>query len=117
MWCFDDRFTEALEKFKALTPNIHFDDIRLASGGLKRLASPEKESDREAILEEIFKSVKLHHSDTVFIMAHNECGDFDGNTDVNFYLGELKKAERVIKERFNVKIVKLFVDFDGVYKV
>ncbi len=117
LWCFDDRFTEALEKLKTSMPGEHFDDVRIASGGLKKLASPEKESDREEVLEEIFKSVKLHHSNTVFMMAHNECGDYGGNTDRDFYLKELAKAEHVIQEHFNMEVVKLFVDFDGIYRV
>ncbi len=117
LWCFDDRFTEALEKFKASMPGARFDDVRMASGGLKKLASPEKESDQKEILEEISKSVRLHQSHTIFIMAHNECGDYGGITDRDFYLNELAKAERVIQENFSVKIVKLFVDFDGIYEV
>lgn len=117
IWCFDARFDKALEKFMTMTPEYQFDVIKVA-GGVKQIASPERETDRNFILDQIAASIRLHKSETVIIMSHNECGAYDGKTDIGFYLGELKKGEDILENRFaGKKIIKIFVDFDGIYEV
>ena len=120
LWCFDARFANALEKYKAMTPQYIFDVIKVA-GGVKSIATPESEidSDREFVVEQITASIKLHKSEAIVIMAHDECGAYGGKRDaLDFYLEELEKGEKFLGERFpEKKVVKLFVAFDGIYQI
>ncbi len=116
IWCFDDRFSEALEKFLAMTPEYQFDVVKIA-GGVKQISSPENESDRDFILRQVAASIKLHKSEKVVLMAHTECGAYGGKIDVQFYVNELEEGEKTLRNFLHVDVVKLFVDFDGIYRL
>jgi hypothetical protein len=60
----------------------HPDPIKIA-GGAKSLASPEQESDREFILDQIRKSMQLHGTTRAILMAHSDCGAY-GNLAMAF---------------------------------
>ena len=49
LWCFDNRFDLAFQKFLKRIGVKYSDPIKIA-GGAKSLASPELESDREFVL-------------------------------------------------------------------
>lgn len=117
VWCFDDRFTPALERLKTLYPGAS--DIIKIAGGVKSLSSPDNVSDRDFILDQIGASIRLHNAARIFLMAHNQCGACGGAEDVDFYLQELEKGEKAVKDRFGdqKEIVKIFVDFNGMYQV
>ena len=113
VWCFDDRFSPLLESFMREKQFSHIDLIKIA-GGAKDLASPADASAREYLLDQIAKSIKLHHAPLVILMAHSECGAYDGSMDENFYIAELKKAANVVKEKFpEISIESYFADFEG----
>ncbi len=59
LWCFDNRFELGFRKFLKRVGVVHSDPIKIA-GGAKVLASPERESDREFVLDQIRKSMRLH---------------------------------------------------------
>jgi hypothetical protein len=58
LWCFDNRFDLGFRKFLKRIGVIYSDPIKVA-GGAKSLASPEPETDREFVLEQIRKSMRL----------------------------------------------------------
>lgn len=51
--------------------------IRVA-GGAKCLATPDPESERDFVLEQIPKSIRLHGTDRVVLMVHSDCGAYGG---------------------------------------
>src|SRR3989344_4775730 len=66
VWCFDDRFAHALEVFLK-AKNIGHKDLVCIAGGLKTLASPDSQDDREFVLAQIKASIALHHSPMVHL--------------------------------------------------
>src|SRR3989344_3835639 len=100
VWCFDDRFAPALHEFLKVKHIVHKDLICIA-GGLKTLASPDTEGDREFVLSQIQASLKLHKPQVVYLMVHSDCGKYGGltafgsdeHTELEQYRIEAKKAE------------------------
>ena len=77
LWCFDNRFELGFRKFLKRIGVMNSDPIKIA-GGAKCLASPDHESDREFVLEQIRKSMKLHGTRRVILMVHSDCGAYGG---------------------------------------
>src|SRR3984885_11405609 len=82
LWCFDNRFDLSFLKFLKRIGVVHSDPIKIA-GGAKCLASPERESDREFVLEQIRKSMRLHGTRRVILMLHSDCGAYGGLAGVS----------------------------------
>ena len=80
VWCFDNRFDLGFRKFLKRIGVTNSDPIKIA-GGAKCLASPELETDREFVLEQIRKSMRLHGTRRVILMLHSDCGAYRGLTD------------------------------------
>ncbi len=122
-WCFDNRFWKLFLLY--IQEEEWFDPIFVA-GGAKDLASPETESDREYAVNQFAKSIKLHNPATIALMAHAECGAYgkkfnNPEEERKFYSEELIKAEAALLDRpfllKEIKIVRLYADFEGLYKV
>src|SRR5947209_8501084 len=77
IWCFDNRFELGFRKFLKRVGVANSDPIKIA-GGAKSLASPEHETDREFVLEQIRKSMRLHGTNRVILMLHSDCGAYGG---------------------------------------
>src|SRR5580692_8236547 len=77
LWCFDNRFELGFRKFLKRIGITNSDPIKIA-GGAKCMASPEHESDREFVLEQIRKSMRLHGTRRVILMLHSDCGAYGG---------------------------------------
>jgi hypothetical protein len=77
LWCFDNRFELGFRKFLKRIGITNSDPIKIA-GGAKCMASPEHESDREFVLEQIGKSMRLHGTRRVILMLHSDCGAYGG---------------------------------------
>ena len=126
VWCFDNRFSALLEEFKRAHNFAHTDLVKVA-GGAKGLSSPGKPYERKYVLDQIAKSLTLHHSKKIVLMVHSGCGDYGRKFDerINeekFYFGKLNKAETVLKEflkttRREAQIFKYFADFDGLVEL
>lgn len=124
VWCFDDRFALALREFLKAKKLSHKDLICIA-GGLKTLASPDNESDREFVLGQIRASVALHHTPMVYLMVHSDCGKYGGlaafggdqHTELEQYRIEAKKAEEYLTKNLpqDIRIESVFANFAGVY--
>ena len=65
LWCFDNRFELGFRKFLKRIGVNSSDPIKIA-GGAKCMASPEHETDREFVLEQIRKSMRLHGTRRVY---------------------------------------------------
>lgn len=77
VWCFDHRFDLVLHKLMKRIGVEYFDPI-LVAGGAKCLAGDDQESDRQFVLEQIRKSMRLHGTRTVLLMLHSDCGAYGG---------------------------------------
>src|SRR5580658_7714072 len=77
VWCFDNRFNLGFTKFLKRIGVVNADPIKVA-GGAKCLASPELERDREFVLEQIRKSIRLHGTKLAILMLHSDCGAYGG---------------------------------------
>src|SRR3954465_7800860 len=75
--CFDNRFELGFRKFLKRRGVVNSDPIKIA-GGAKSLASPEHEADRQFLLDQIRKSIRLHGTRRVILMLHSDCGAYGG---------------------------------------
>lgn len=126
VWCFDNRFQLGFSKYLKRLGVVNADPIKIA-GGSKSLASPEHEGDREFVLDQIRKSIRLHGTQLVILMLHSDCGAY-GGLDAGFggdaalearrQEEELRRAaECVRKEIPGVEVRAYFVDFEGIWEV
>lgn len=125
VWCYDHRFEAALRKLLKKIGVFAYDLVRVA-GGAKLLVSPEQESDRLFVLDQIRKSIKLHHTKNVVLMLHSDCGAYgglaafhgDAKKEAQHHNSELQKATIFLKEQIPELTVKAyFVDFDGIWEI
>lgn len=123
VWCFDHRFEPVMRKLLKRTGITSPDTIQ-AAGGAKCLATPEREEDREFVLEQIRKSVRLHGTDRVVLMVHSDCGAYGGlaafggdtRAEARHHGEELRRAEACVQREFPaISIVSYYVDFEGVW--
>ena len=125
IWCFDNRFELGFRKFLKRIGVVNSDPIKVA-GGAKCLATPDLESERQFVLEQIRKSMRLHGARRVILMLHSDCGAYggldagfggDAATERAHHHEELRRAadnlERAIP---GVEISAYFVDFEGVWQ-
>ena len=122
--CFDDRFWKAFKSFLRSQGMRHIDPESVA-GGAKIFSSPEKETDRDFMLRELEKSIKLHHTKKVLLFTHHDCGacggfgrfDNDRQKELDFHTGEHKKAREVIQTRFpDLDVETYFIDERGIVR-
>lgn len=126
LWCFDNRFDSGFYKFLKGIGVVHSDPIKIA-GGAKSLASPENESEREFVLDQIRKSIRLHDTKRVILMVHSDCGaygglaeGFHGDTDAEslHHQQELQRAAANLSAAIpGLEIQGYFVDFEGIWDV
>jgi hypothetical protein len=124
VWCFDNRFELGFRKFLKRSGVVYSDPIKIA-GGAKCLASPERETDREFVLDQIRKSIRLHGTRRVILMVHSDCGAYGGLAAFEnkpelelAHLGrELRQATQAVSQAIpGLKIDAYYVDFEGVWE-
>ncbi len=126
LWCYDNRFELGFRKFLKRIGVINSDPIKIA-GGAKCLASPEREADRQFVLDQIRKSVQLHGTRRVILMLHSDCGAYggldngfkgDARAEALHHRDELRAAAAHLEDAIpGLTIECYFVDFEGVWKV
>lgn len=126
VWCFDDRFSGLLKKFIEVKGFKHVDLIKVA-GGAKSLASPAGDAEKEYLLDQIAKSIKLHQTPLVVLAVHADCGTYgksfdNNNADQEFYAGELSRAKETVESflkqtNAGASVEKYFADFDGLSRI
>ena len=124
--CFDNRFEMGFRKFLKRVGILNSDPIKLA-GGAKSLASPEHESDREFVLEQIRRSIRLHGTKRAILMLHSDCGAYgglaaafcgDARAEAEHHCEELRRAAEGLREAIPaLEVLGYFVDFEGVWEV
>lgn len=125
VWCFDNRFELGFRKFLNRIGVLNTDPIKIA-GGAKSLASPEQESDRAFVVEQIRKSMRLHGTTQAILMLHSDCGAYgglaggfkgDAQAEREHHRAELKAAAVWLHgELPDLTIKTYFVDFEGVWE-
>jgi hypothetical protein len=125
VWCYDHRFELALRKLLKRVGVMRSDPIRIA-GGAKCLAAPDKETDREFVLEQLRWSMQLHGTDTVLLMLHSDCGAYGGlsafgndpQKEIQNHKAHLQLAATFLKSAIPELTVRTyFVDFEGVWEM
>ena len=123
VWCFDNRFELGFRKFLKRIGVVNSDPIKIA-GGAKCLATPDHETDREFVLEQIRKSMRLHGTRRVILMLHSDCGAYgglaayghDAARERTHHEAELQRAaENLSRAIPGVQVDQYFVDFEGVW--
>ncbi len=124
VWCFDNRFDLGFRKFLKRAGILVTDPIKVA-GGAKCLASPEHETDREFVLDQIRKSIRLHRTRRVILMLHSDCGAYggleafkhDARAEAEHHEQELHLAARNLRKALpEIEVAAYFVDFEGIWK-
>jgi len=125
LWCFDNRFELAFRKFLSRIGIVHSDPIKVA-GGAKCLASPEHEADREFVLDQIRKSMRLHGTRRAILMLHSDCGAYNGlpggfggdtRAEAENHHHDLRRAAAsLLKAIPEIAVTAYFVDFEGVWE-
>jgi carbonic anhydrase len=122
--CFDLRFNLAFHKFLKRVDASNHDLIKVA-GGAKCLASPDNEAEREFVLEQIRKSIRLHRTRRIILMVHADCGAYGGSdafhgdaaAEIAHHEAELKRAAAWLRAAIpEVEVESYFVDFQGVWE-
>jgi len=125
VWCFDNRFELAFRKFLKRIGVFNSDPIKVA-GGAKCLASPEHETERAFVLDQIRKSMRLHGTGRVILMLHSDCGAYGGletfrndpRVEAECLSDEMKRAAASLAAAIpGIAIEGYFVDFEGVWEV
>jgi carbonic anhydrase len=126
VWCFDNRFQLGFAKFLKRQGVVNSDPIKIA-GGAKSLASPEQETERQFVLEQIRKSIRLHGTRLVILMVHSDCGAYgglaggfggDARTEAQHHEEELQRAADCLKKAIpRIDVQAYFVDFEGIWAV
>ena len=114
--CFDYRFSTAVRKFLRRSGIETVDHIQIP-GSAKALVSPERESDRDFVLDMIRTSVRLHAPQRMLLFGHNECGAYPGQAPELIAADVVKAAEMVRAAALGIGVECYFCDFDGVYRI
>jgi carbonic anhydrase len=124
--CFDNRFQLGLAKYLKRLGISNSDPIKIA-GGAKCLASPEHETHREFVLDQIRKSIRLHGTRRVILMLHSDCGAYGGLADgfggderleARHHEEELQRAAEFLRKALpGIDVQGYFVDFEGIWEV
>ncbi len=126
VWCFDNRFEVGFRKFLKRDGVVYSDPIKIA-GGAKSLASPNLETDREFVIEQIRISMRLHGTRRAILMLHSDCGayggldgGFEGNAvaEAAHHEAELRTAAANLLQAIpEISVETYFMDFDGIWEV
>ena len=114
--CIDARFDLAVRKFLKRRGIAVYDRIQIP-GSAKALAAPDCEPDRDFVLRMIRTSMRLHATDRVLLIGHNDCGAYPGMgpdavaADVALAARFLRSAEP------SLPVDCFFADFDGIYEI
>ena len=124
LWCFDNRSDLGFRKFLKRLGINNSAPIKIA-GGAKCLASPELETDREFVLDQIRKSMSLHGTKRVILMVHSDCGAYGGlaggfagdtQAEAAHHQRELALAATNLLEAIpGIEVQGYFVDFEGIW--
>ncbi len=125
IWCFDHRFDAGFRKFLRRSGIRNPDVIKLA-GGAKNLASPNPESNRDFVIDQISTSIRLHKTPRAILMVHSDCGGYGGlrafqgdlDAERRHHEAELRGAAAFLSNALpQLDVDSYFVNFEGVWQV
>lgn len=99
------------------------DTIRVA-GSAKNLSSPEKEMDREFVLEQFRKSMRLHGTKRAILTVHSDCGAYggiaafhhDAKAEAAHHRQELIRAAEIVRQAIpELEVRGYFLNFEGIW--
>lgn len=125
VWCFDNRFELGFRKFLKRIGIVNADPIKIA-GGAKCLAAPDQETERQFVLEQIRKSMRLHGTRKAILMLHSDCGAYgglaggfggDAQAEASRLTEDLRRAAANLERGIpGIEVETYFVDFEGVWE-
>ena len=114
--CFDARFDLAVRKFLKRRGVVTFDQVKIP-GGVRSLAAPECDTDRDFVLRMVRMSMRLHGAERLLIVAHRECGAYP-DTPIDVVAADALRAAEFLRAREpGLGVECYFADFDGVYGI
>ncbi len=125
VWCYDNRFRGLFHEL-CKSRNFQSTDPIFIAGGAKTFISPDRYSDRDFVLGQIERSIRLHSAPRVIIMTHEDCGAYGGSesfhdldAEKRRHESDLKRAQEIVERRFGDSIVveSFFAGFDGLHKL
>jgi len=124
VWCFDDRFSGSLSALAAALNLKRFDLVKIA-GGAKSIASHHLDRDCQFVVDQILTSIRLHHTKSVIIMNHCDCGGYGGSAafcndskkEMDAHQKELGKAKALLQEKVSVPVRSFYVDFEAIWEI
>ena len=127
IWCSDARFALSFQVFQEKMGWKNFDLLKI-DGGARDLGTLGSETEREYVLGQIGKSLKLHHSPEIFLMVHYNCGAFNheqmdpSDEEDRFFTAELNQAKNNVEQYLAANGLKasvrlLLLDFKNIYEV
>ncbi len=121
--CMDFRLTDAINKWLEEKGIMNDCDIISVAGIAKAIAVDPQSADALFILKQIELSIKLHNTETLYIMHHTDCGAYGGhkafaNLDEEKakYKADMENAREVINSvvpDLEVKFVLADIKDDG----
>ncbi len=128
VWCFDNRFGDLLSKFKKKFGLRYTDDLEIA-GGAMNLVGYGSGENKTFVLDQVEKSIKLHKTPLVILMAHKDCGAYkalglpikrDNWTDLlknDLNTAKIALAEYLENNGYKPNIQTYIAGFDGLWEV
>ncbi|MFB3826110.1 MAG: carbonic anhydrase [Bryobacteraceae bacterium] len=122
--CFDARFELAVRKFLRRRAGQWVDHVKLA-GGVRALASPVEDWEREFALRQVRAAAFLHGAEHVILMAHADCAAYGGLAafqgdearEAAHHRRELERAAAAVAESFpGMAVERLYLNFEGVWE-
>ncbi len=89
-------------------------DLITRGGGVQDLVRPKTEGHSNSLYRDTRVSIKLHNAETIYLVNHEQCGayremDFSSREEeMGRHHKDLRKARKMILDRFPEKDVKLF---------
>jgi carbonic anhydrase len=124
--CFDNRFQLGFAKYFKKVGIVNSDPIKIA-GGAKSLASPDRDGDREFLLEQIRKSIRLHDTRRVILTLHSDCGAYGGLDgafggdellEERMQAEEMRRAAACLRSAVpDITVEGYFANFEGIWEV
>jgi carbonic anhydrase len=97
-----------------------FDLIEIA-GSIKNISSSSNPTERKILLSNIKTSIMLHHTETIILTNHQDCGAYGGSgrfvsldQEMRFHQQELGEARDYVRKHFpGHKVETIFISRDN----
>jgi len=112
--CYDFRFEAQLRKFLSRRGVAAYDQVKIP-GSVKVIAQPDRDSDRDFVVNMVRISMRLHGTRRLMLFGHQKCGAYGGARG-DVVIADLAKAAAYFANlEPTLQVETYFCDFDGVY--